>query len=474
MASPNIAFDTILASMRKPGQYLEWNNKLAVQNLPTNRQRVLLIGQRLSSATDTGKLFDIRSDTDVAASCGYGSIAHLMARAAITAYPYAALSMITVADNSEGHAATGKITLSGTATKSGRISVRINNFDTINVLIANADTASVVATALQNAINAEISLPVTAAIGTDEITLTAKNKGLAGNDIKVSTTVTATGMTSTVTAMAYGDLNPSIKAVLAAVAGEGHNIIVCPFNDEQSCLDLRAHLETVADPREKRWAVGVIGHTGTLAQSVTLTTSLNSEFESLAWYKGCPSLSYELAAAYAAVIASEEDPARPLNGLKLRGIGVCAPEDKTLRTEQENALYNGVTPIETGVDGTSCRIVRAITTYTKSANGTEDPSYLDLTTIRTLIYVSKACIDRIALRFPRDKLSNKTPARVRSELLDVLIKCEELEILENVEANKDKLIVERDSQNVNQINARIPTDVVNGLHIFAGILDLYL
>ena len=311
MASPNIAFDTIPASMRKPGQYLEWNNKLAVQNLPTNRQRVLLIGQRLASAMDTGKLFDVYSDVDVAASCGYGSIAHLMAKSAITAYPYAALSMITVADNSEGHAATGKITLSGTATKSGRISVRINNFDTINVLIASADDASAIATALQNAINAETGLPVTAAVNADTVTLTAKNKGLVGNDIKLSTTVTVTGITSTVTAMTDGDLNPSIKAVLAAVAGEGHNIIVCPFNDEDSCLDLRAHLETVADPREKRWAVGVIGHTGTLAQAVTLTTSLNHEFICMPWYKGSPSLPYELAAAGGGVIASEEDPARP-------------------------------------------------------------------------------------------------------------------------------------------------------------------
>jgi phage tail sheath gpL-like len=65
-------------------------------------------------------------------------------------------------------------------------------------------------------------------------------------------------------------------------------------------------------------------------------------------------------------------------------------------------------------------------------------------------------------------------AQVRSELYDVLIKLEELEIIENVEANKDGLIVENDSQDPDRINARIPCDVVNGLHVFAGRIDLLL
>ena len=94
--------------------------------------------------------------------------------------------------------------------------------------------------------------------------------------------------------------------------------------------------------------------------------------------------------------------------------------------------------------------------------------------MRTLIYVSKACIQRVALRFPREKLSDKTPARVRSELIDVLMRCEELEILEQVEANLSNLIVERDKQNVNMLDVRIPSDVVNGLHVVGMVVDLYL
>lgn len=56
----------------------------------------------------------------------------------------------------------------------------------------------------------------------------------------------------------------------------------------------------------------------------------------------------------------------------------------------------------------------------------------------------------------------------------MLYKLEELEIVEEVEANKAMLIVERDSQDVNRLDAAIPCDVVNGLHVFAGRIDLLL
>jgi phage tail sheath gpL-like len=133
-------------------------------------------------------------------------------------------------------------------------------------------------------------------------------------------------------------------------------------------------------------------------------------------------------------------------------------------------LKNGVMPLEVGPDGASVQIVRAISTYTKDGQGIQDVSLLDLTTI----YTRKAVRTRLALRFPREKLSARTEAAVRSEVLDVLFKLEDLEIIENVEANKDKLLIERDLQDPNRLNIRIPVDVVNGLHVIAGVIDLYL
>jgi len=181
----------------------------------------------------------------------------------------------------------------------------------------------------------------------------------------------------------------------------------------------------------------------------------------------------ELAAAFGALVAFEEDPARPLNTLELTGIHAPAIGSRLTRTEQENCLYNGLTPIEVDSAGAPA-IVRAVTTYTVDASGVADTSLLDLTTIRTLDYVRKACRTRIALRFPREKLNDATIKSVKSELLDVLGRLEDLAIVEHVEANKDLLVVERNAQDPNRIDAAIPADVVNGLHVFAGRIDLIL
>jgi phage tail sheath gpL-like len=43
-----------------------------------------------------------------------------------------------------------------------------------------------------------------------------------------------------------------------------------------------------------------------------------------------------------------------------------------------------------------------------------------------------------------------------------------------VEANKPKLLLSRSVQDANRLNAAIPSDVVNGLHVFAGRIDLIL
>ena len=474
MASANINFEKIPASTRKPGVYAEWNTKLAVRNLPTNRQRVLLIAQHTTNLGAVSALTDVYSAAEVAERYGAGSQAHLMADAAIKAYANAALSIITLADHSAGVAASGKITITGNATTQGVLRVGIGNADVLMVPVAAGDSADTVGKAVKAAIAAQPGLPVSAAEAAGVVTITAKNKGTEGNAIRLLAACTAAGISTTVTAMASGLVNPDIAAALNAVAAEGHHIIACGINDETNLLKLRAHLDTVASPMEKRWAIGVYGQTGTLAQATTLAGRLNHGHIVSAWYRGTPSLPCELAAAFAAVMASEEDPARPLNTLALNSIGVCESKDKTMRTEQENALYNGVTPIETSPAGTQAQIVRAITTYTKTANGTADESLLDVTTVRTLIYVSRACVDRIALRFPRDKLSDRTPPRVRSELIDVLMRCEELEILERVEENLPKLIVERDLQNTGMLNCRIPSDVVNGLHVVGMVVDLYL
>lgn len=473
MASPNISFDTLPASIRKPGKYFEFNTRLAVRTLPANVQRVLIVAQRNADAAHPALMpVDVYSDIEARDLAGRGSQAHMMVRAAILAYPYLRLSMVLVDDDPAGLAAEGRVAFAGTAGGSGVVSLAIGK-QLVRVAVLRDDTAAATATAMAEAVNKHERLPVTAAAAAGALTLTARNKGAAGNLIALVCTETVPGLDATVTPMAGGDVDPDIGSALAAVFAEGHNIIITPYAQQESLTILREHLDTVSHALEQRGCIGVYGFTGTLAQGNTLARKINSGRITYGLLPGSNSLPWEVAAAYGAVLASEEDPARPLNNLDLADID-CPPIARRLgRVEQETALYNGGTPLEVG-PGDKVQIVRAVSTYVLDSQGIEDISLLDITTIRTLDYVRKACRERISLRFPREKLSTRTPPKVRSELIDVLLKLEELEIVECVEDNLDGLIVERDSQDPNRLNAKIPVDVVNGLHVFAGRIDLLL
>ncbi len=473
MASPNISFASIPASIRKPGKYIEFNTALAVRTLPGNRQRTLIVGQRLTAGTvAAGTVVDVFSDAEAAGFFGRGSIAHLMVRAALAANPYLALSVITLDDNGAGVAATGTVTITGPATAAGVLTVQVGS-ELVQIAIAVGDSANSTAAALNAQIAKQPDFPVSASVSGAVVTLTAKHKGTLGNTVRIAASSTASGLGAAAVAMSSGATDPTLATALAAVFASGHDIVISAYADATSLTALRTHLDAVSGALEQRGAIGIYGHVGTLSQATSIAAGVNSGRISGVLVPAAVDLPYEVAAAYGAVVASEEDPARPLNTLALTGITASPLANRLSRTEQESALYNGVTPTEVG-PGEVVQIVRAVTTYTLDAQSVPDISLLDLTTIRTLDYVRKSVRERIALRFPREKLSARTADKVRSEILDVLVKLEELEIVEEVEANKPGVIVERDTQDPNRLNARIPTDVVNGLHVFAGRIDLLL
>ncbi len=472
MASKNISFDQIPSSIRKPGKYFEFNTKLAVRTLPNNLQKMLIIAQRLTAGTVEALVpTQVFSDAQAAEYFGNGSQAHLMCRAAIKANAYLDLTVCAL-DDGAGVAATGTVTIANAATSTGTLKLWVGN-QKVEISIVTGDAATAVATALKAELDKYPDLPVSATVNAAVVTLTAKNKGLIAHQIDVTYELTAKGTTSTIVALANGTIDPDISTALAKVFPEQYHIIATPYNDSTSLTALRTHLDSVSGPMEQRGGVGVYGYDGALASATTLAGEINSGRMLGAYLRGTRSPAYEFAAAFAAVMAYEEDPARPLNTLALTGIHAPAIDQRLSRTEQENTLNNGVAPLEVG-PGEKVQIVRAISTYTEDAQGINDVSLLDITTIRTLDYVRKACRERISLRFPREKLSSKTPPKVRSELIDVLKKLEDLEIVEEVDANLPGLIVERDEQDVNRLNAKIPTDVVNGLHVFAGRIDLLL
>lgn len=473
MSSANIAFEKIPSSTRKPGVYTEFNTKMAVRNLPGNRQRTLIIGQKMAAGTLAAlTLADVFSDVDAATFCGFGSQVHRMVEAALQANPYANLSVLALDDIGGGTLATWPVTVTGVPTAAGLFTLALND-DTVQVNVATTDTPTTVAAAFVTAITGLPKLPFTAANVAGVLTLSAKNKGTVSNGFKVTAAGTTTGMTFVAGALVPGATDPDITAGLTAAFLGGHDQVVIPYRDTTNLTALRNHLDNVGNYAEKRWALGYTASNGTLALAITLSAGLNHGWMNNVWCRNTTTSTMEIAAAYAAVVAGSEDPALPFDYVPVPGIAVPLVADRTSRTEEESALYNGVTPLNVG-PGERVQIVRAITTYVLNAAGVPDVSLLDITTPRTLKYVAKVFVEDRARRYSRAKISDRLIAGMRDTGIVLLKQLEELEIIEKVTDNLPQYIIERDIQDVSRLNERIPLDVINGLHILAERFDLLL
>ncbi|WP_243466189.1 phage tail sheath C-terminal domain-containing protein [Sodalis glossinidius] len=398
---------------------------------------------------------NVFSDEDAARLFGRGSQAHRMARAAIRANDTLQLSVVGILDSEAGVATTGTLVLKGSASGTGQVRVSVCG-ETVAIAVASGDSAGALMLSLVEAINTLDVLPVTASLAdipppssggkspSKQLVLTARNKGACGNQIGVAVTVSAPGITAALTPMRGGEGDPALDAALTAMFSAGHTLVISPYASKTALTTLAAWLDKVSGPLEQRITMG--------------------------WYRGSMLPNGELAAIYAAIIASESDPARPLNTLALPGADIT-PQDKWPgRSEQENALAKGLTPFE--VNGSQVQIVRAVSTYVKNSMGVTDRSLMDITILRSLDYVRLACRARITQCFPREKLNDIRLQRIRSELLDVLYALEQLEIVENVDAHKDQLTVTRSRQDDSRADDSIPAAVVCGLHVFATTIYL--
>ncbi|WP_337052061.1 phage tail sheath subtilisin-like domain-containing protein, partial [Serratia fonticola] len=219
--------------------------------------------------------------------------------------------------------------------------------------------------------------------------------------------------------------DPDVSVALAIIYGAGFNVVINPYSSDVSLTALRTFLVSVSGPLEQRGAIGAAGWRGTLATATTLAGDMNEGRIALAWHNGSQLPNAYIAAGYGAVLASQEDPARPYDGLPITGLDVTPLGSQPGKGEIEAALWNGVTPLKIG-PGNQVQIVRAISTYTTSADGANDPSLLDITSIRTLDYVRVAIDNRIELRFPRQKNTPRVAKAVRSEMLNVLYQLQDM------------------------------------------------
>lgn len=487
----NVSFNQIPADIRTPGQFIEIDATKAVQGLPTMDRRILVLGQRLTTGTVLqGVPVRVQNAAQAELYFGRGSMLHTMLRALKAANSISDVWAVAMNENAAGVAATGTLTFSGTVTEAGTLALYIAG-QRVAVAVAAAEASATTATNVAAAINAQTDLPVTAGAAAAVVTLTARWKGLTGNDIDVRANyfmgeVLPKGLAVAIVAMASGTQNPDITTALAAVADDQYYTIINPWADAANMAIFEAEMSNRWGPMQQKTGHGFSAYRGTFSALTTYGAARNSVHTSVIGAHQSPTPTWVWAAVWGAIVEyyGAIDPARPFQTLQLPNILPPTEDFRFTRAERDLLLRDGISTFTVGPDN-SVFIERVITTYQLNTFGVEDTSFLDLETKWTVDYIRYAVRARIALRFPRYKLANDgtnyapgqaivTPKTIRGELLALFKEMEYSGLVENFDQYKADLLVVRSTSDPNRVNAVIPPDVINQFRVFAAAVQFRL
>jgi phage tail sheath gpL-like len=483
-----VSFNNIPADLRVPLFYAEMDNSAA--NTASEVLRSLIIGHGLASVT-SGKN-ELQLATTAAAAkglVGQGSQLAAMVEAYRNVDSFGELWMINVPEPTAGAVATGTITVTGTAQAAGVLSLYIAA-QRVQVAVAANDTAAVVAASVLAAVNAAADLPVIATAGAaGVITLTARWKGLTGNDISLLHSYRGVsggedvpkGLTLTIAAMSGGAGSPDLTAAIAAMGDELFDYIGMPWTDSASVDALEREMNDSTG--RWSWSRQIYGHIytakkGTVSDLVTFGKARNGQHISyLSLEPLAPAVPYCAAAAFTArnAIFIRIDPARPTQTGDLDGQLPAPMGKRFIASERQTLLSSGMATqtVQSGV----MQVERAITNYQRNKYGAADNSYLDSETLHTSAYVIRRLRGIVTSKYGRHKLANDgtrfgpgqaivTPSVVKGEVMGEYKLMEREGIVENFEVFAQYLIVERDKDS-NRMNMLFPPDYVNQLRIFA-------
>lgn len=482
-----IGFNEIPSNLRVPLFYVEFDASQTGNSFLIAPS--LLIGQKLAGGSATANQPVQVSGTDQArAYFGSGSMLARMVEAFRKGDSFSELWCLPLDDNPAGAAATGTLALTGTALAAGTVSLYVAG-QRLQLGVTAAQTAAAIATALAALVNANVSLPVTAAAETGTVTFTARHKGALGNDIDLRLNYRGpaggealpAGLGVTITAMAGGATEPSLDAAIANMGDEPFDHIGLPYTDSASLDAIGEALGHVTG----RWAWDrqIYGHAytarrGSVAVLGTHGNGRNDPHVTILGFDKSPTPPWEWAAALTAQAsrALNLDPARPLQSLGMPGLAAPVMSDRPTLQELNTLLYDGIATYAVASDG-GVQLQRVITTYQKNAFGDPHTAWLDVTTPATLTRSTRRFRSRITTRFPRHKLADDgdygrgdnvaTPAIIRAEILAEAQAQVRDGLIENYEAFEKALIVERDANDPNRVNVLMQPDLVNQLNIFA-------
>ena len=495
-----ISFANIPASIKVPLYWVEVDPSMA--GLPTINLRALLVGTVTDDGEAPGDIpLPIGSQAQADLAFGQGSELARMFKAFFANNFANEVWGLPLAELVGAATATGMVTVTAAPTAAGTLHLYVAG-EHIPVNVATTDTVDAIGTAIEDAINAQVDLPVTANAIAGAVTLTSTFKSVNANEITVSLnyfgsrggeqTPPGLGITLPTTGFLTGGTGaPDFDDAIMNLGEESFEYVAMPYTDSNSLFDWDQEYG-FTDMGRWGWQRQLFGHIfsakrGTYADLLTFGDALNSPVESvMAVEVGSPSPSFEWAAAYAAKAqrALINDPARPLQALTLNDIKAADVHRRFDFVELNSLASTGLAIQKIGGDNQPM-IAREQTTYQVNLYGQPDDAYELVTTLATLAKLLRNQKHAITSKYPRHKLANDgtkfgpgqaivTPGVIKAELIAQYQQDMYVGLVEDLSNFKRHLLVERDPNDPNRLNVLYPPDLINQLRIFAVLAQFRL
>lgn len=488
---PAVQFNEIPATWEVPGSKIEIRpsyQEVGILPLPA---RVLLIGQMTSSgvAAPLTVIPNVTTATAGRSYAGAGSILDGMITAQLATNQTVPIDIICVVDAVGSAKAAWTHTFMGPATGNGTTAMNVAG-TRVTIGTLNGDTATVMATEWAAAINAIPTLPVTAAAAAGVVTLTAKNAGLAANDLQFVVNpadgdATPPGQTVTIVQTVQGATNPTVAAALALVAQRWYTDIVIPWQDTTNVSELTAETERRFNGMVMLDARGHVPCTGTFSQQMAQFAAANARFIYMSpmIQPQSPPWMVASAAAGAAAQALINDPSRQLDTIALPGIVGPVQSNILTETQQEMMLVGGGSVFRVAHNGT-VEMKRYVSTYTTNAQGIADPGWtgdIMIAAVATAIRYDWRTYWQLVN--PRNKLAPSgslasaadstivTPQRAQGSWAARMQVYAENGWIVNEQADAKRSVFVIDANDVNRLDSQLFYTRIGNLILNAGVLS---
>lgn len=431
------------------------NADLAVSNFD---QKVLLIGQKLSGGTaPDGVLVTNISSSGAPENGLFGesSMAAEMVRRFKVVNPVSQLDAIPLDDDGAGVPRQVTITIVGTATAAGTLIVvagseKQNRFE---IAVASGDTPTIIALAIETAINADTKGPFTAGAAVGVVTLTADNDGTVANDLGVETSGTVAGVTGQAVAETVaGATDPTLTGILD-VATSRYQAIIWPYLDVtvvKAFLDARFN-----STNEILDGMAFIGTVDTLSNHLTALNLQNSEsltffndkVESEINYIGPAqneptySKSAQFAAARSLRLTQDASISRfitssasldqfggpalaslPYFNTPLPDLPIITEGRGWTQLEIKQLFDAGGSVMGVNASGTSALVGEVKTTFKTDTAGNPDPTFGLLNLVDTASNVREYFFNNLKARFVQSRLTEGPVSRGRDQANEIVIR----------------------------------------------------